>query len=343
MKQNLDTKKPDNKGLIDRFGRNISYLRLSVTDRCDLRCRYCMAEHMTFLPKVEVLTLEEMLTLCDAFIARGVRRIRLTGGEPLVRKDILWLIRALGDRVKADHLDEITLTTNGTQLPKMAQDLFDASVRRLNISMDTLDRDTFNAITRRNSFDQVHDGINAALGAGLKVKINTVALRGKNDREIKDILAWCIDKGLDLSLIETMPLGQIDDAREDNYLPLTEVISMLKANYELIPSTYRTGGPARYYDVKGTQSRLGLITPLTNNFCDGCNRVRVTCTGRIYMCLGQSDHVDLMAALRSDNTEAELNRLLGTAMAEKPYGHDFAMKDGKMTGTVGRHMSMTGG
>jgi cyclic pyranopterin phosphate synthase len=302
-----------------------------------------MSENMTFLPKAEVLTLEEMLTLCDAFIDRGVKRIRLTGGEPLVRKDILWLFNHLGERIKDDRLDEITVTTNGTQLPHMAHDLYKAGVRRINISLDTLKRDAFAEITRRDSLPKVMSGIDAALDAGLRVKINTVALRGKNEDEIADILAWCIDKGLDLTLIETMPLGNVDDTREDNYLPLTTVMDGLQGNFDLLPNTHRTGGPARYYSIKGSDNRLGLITPLTNNFCDGCNRVRVTCTGRIYMCLGQSNHVDLREAIRSGNNEEELNKLLGTAMIDKPYGHDFAMKDGKMTGTVGRHMSMTGG
>ncbi|WP_255938382.1 GTP 3',8-cyclase MoaA [Kordiimonas sp. SCSIO 12610] len=330
-------------GLKDTFGRQISYLRLSVTDRCDLRCRYCMAENMVFLPKAEVLTLEEMLTLCDAFIDRGVRRIRLTGGEPLVRKDIIWLFNQLGKRLETSHLDEITVTTNGTQLPDMARDLYAAGVRRINVSLDTLKRDAFAEITRRDSLPKVMEGIDAALDAGLKVKINTVALKNKNEHEIGDILSWCHSKGIDLTLIETMPLGSVADAREDNYLPLTSVMDGLKHDFDLVPSTHRTGGPARYYSIKGTESKLGLITPLTNNFCDGCNRVRVTCTGRIYMCLGQSDHVDLREAIRSGNAEQELTRLLGKAMKDKPYGHDFAMKDGKMIGTVGRHMSMTGG
>ncbi len=329
--------------LTDTFGRQISYLRLSVTDRCDLRCHYCMAENMIFLPKAEVLSLEEMLMLCNAFIDRGVRRIRLTGGEPLVRKDIIWLFEQLGKQINSKRIDEVTVTTNGTQLSKMATDLYNAGVRRVNISLDTLKRDAFAEITRRDSLSKVMEGIDAALSAGLKVKINTVALKNKNEHEISDILNWCITKGLDLTLIETMPLGNIDSAREDSYLPLTGVIDNLKTDFTLTPNTHRTGGPARYYSIENSASKLGVITPLTNNFCDGCNRVRVTCTGRIYMCLGQSNHVDLREAIRSTNPEAELNKLLGNAMQEKPYGHDFAMKDGKMTGTVGRHMSMTGG
>lgn len=330
-------------GLQDQFGRTITYLRLSVTDRCDLRCTYCMAEKMTFLPKQEVLTLEEMLALSEAFIARGVRRIRLTGGEPLVRKNILWLIRKLGEKIDQGSLDELTLTTNGTQLPHMAPDLYAAGVRRINISLDTLDPEKFKQISRRDSLGHVMDGIEAALKAGLKVKINTVAMRGFNETDMPALLAWAISKNCDLTLIETMPLGDIAVSREDTYLPLTEVKAALDNSFDLIPSVHRTGGPARYYDIGTTGRKLGLITPLTNNFCDGCNRVRVTCTGRIYMCLGQDDHVDLRAALRSDDPDGRLTDALNRAMGAKPRGHDFAMIDGKMAGTVNRHMSQTGG
>lgn len=329
--------------LEDQFGRKITYLRLSVTDRCDLRCTYCMAEKMVFLPKHEVLTLEEMLTLSEAFIARGIRRIRLTGGEPLVRKNILWLIQKLGEKIETGALDEVTLTTNGTQLPKMAHDLHAAGIRRINISLDTLDADKFRQISRRDSFGDVMNGINAALDAGLKVKINTVAMRGFNDTDIPDLLNWAVSKGCDLTLIETMPLGDIAGAREDTYLPLTEVKSALDNQFDLIPSIHRTGGPARYYDIGGSDRKLGLITPLTNNFCEGCNRVRVTCTGRIYMCLGQDDHVDLRAALRSASPDKMLADALNHAMGIKPRGHDFALIDGKMAGKVQRHMSQTGG
>jgi cyclic pyranopterin phosphate synthase len=329
--------------LRDTFGRSITYLRLSVTDRCDLRCRYCMAENMIFLPKADVLTLEELYDLSGAFIDRGVRRIRLTGGEPLVRKGILWLVNRLGEDVARGRLDEVTLTTNGTQLPHMAEDLYRAGVRRINVSLDTLDPALFEEISRRNKLSVVQEGIRAAREAGLSVKINTVALKGQNEAEIPEIFDWCLSNGLDLTLIETMPLGDIDDAREDSYLPLTALLPALQSRWTLTPSGHRTGGPARYYSVAGHSNRLGLITPLTGNFCDGCNRVRVTCTGRIYMCLGQDDHVDLRAALRSENPDQALEQALGTAMGLKPKGHDFAMQDGTMVGTVGRHMSQTGG
>ena len=329
--------------LIDTFGRDVTYLRLSVTDRCDLRCTYCMAEDMTFLPKRDVLSLEELYALSKAFMERGVRRIRLTGGEPLVRKGILWLVEALGRDISRGHLDEVTLTTNGTQLPHMAAELYAAGVRRINVSLDTLDPDLFEKISRRNRLDRVLEGIRAAQSAGLHVKINAVALKGLNATEIPAVFDWCQREGLDLTLIETMPLGDIDGAREDHYLPLTELLPTLEARHRLQPSRYTTGGPARYFDVEGSQSRLGLITPLTGNFCDGCNRVRVTCTGRIYMCLGQDDHVDLREALRSENPEAALDKALGTAMGRKPKGHDFAVEAGTMVGKVGRHMSQTGG
>jgi cyclic pyranopterin phosphate synthase len=330
--------------LMDPFGRKITYLRLSVTDRCDLRCRYCMAEYMIFLPKPEVLTLEEMLVLSRAFMERGVRRVRLTGGEPLVRKNILWLIDALGQEVKRGNLDEITLTTNGTQLAAMASDLWAAGVKRINVSLDTLRHDKFSEITRRDRLDDVLAGIRTARDAGIKIKINTVALKGKNDAEIVDILDWCVSEGLDLTLIETMPLGDVADAREDHYLPLGTVLAQLCQTHELTPSSHRTGGPARYYDIGETGRKLGFITPLTGNFCDGCNRVRVTCTGRIYMCLGQDDHVDLRAALRSDNPQGMLHAALDKAIGGKPRGHDFAMaEDGRMVGKVERHMSHTGG
>lgn len=302
-----------------------------------------MAEDMVFLPKSDVLTLEEMLELSEAFMARGVRRIRLTGGEPLVRKNILWLVRALGSHVDNGLLDEVTLTTNGTQLPHMAADLYAAGVRRINVSLDTLDEDQFKAISRRDKLDTVLAGIKAAKAAGLSVKINTVAMRHFNDHEIPDLVDWATGQGLDITLIETMPLGDVEGGRENSYLPLTEVKTTLDQRFDIEPSGYRTGGPARYFSVAGRQARLGLITPLTNNFCDGCNRVRVTCTGRIYMCLGQDDHIDLRAALRSPQKHTVLDTALDKAMGLKPRGHDFAMSDGKMVGKVNRHMSQTGG
>lgn len=331
------------RGLVDSFGRKITYLRLSVTDRCDLRCTYCMAEDMVFLSKSHVLSLEEMLELSEAFMARGVRKIRLTGGEPLVRKDIIWLIRALGQHVADGNLDEVTLTTNGTQLAHMAKDLYDAGVRRINVSLDTLDADRFKEISRRDRLEQVLAGIEAAKAVGLKVKINTVAINNFNEVEIPELIDWARRNGFDITLIETMPLGDVAGEREDSYLPLTKVKADLDQRFKLTPSVHRTGGPARYFTINNGDTKLGLITPLTNNFCDGCNRVRVTCTGRIYMCLGQDDHIDLMAALRSDDKSRNLNAALDRAMGQKPQGHDFAMSDGKMIGKVNRHMSHTGG
>jgi cyclic pyranopterin phosphate synthase len=302
-----------------------------------------MAEKMTFLPKNDVLSLEEMLTLSRAFIRRGVRRIRLTGGEPLVRKGILWLIQQLGEEISEGNLDEVTLTSNGTQLPHMAEDLFKAGVRRINVSLDTLDPQKFEDITRRSKLETVLEGIKAAQAAGLKVKLNTVAMRGKNEHELVDLLDWALATELDLTFIETMPLGDVENTRENDYLPLTEVLPRIQEKYTLEPSSTRTGGPARYFSIAGNQQKLGMITPLTNNFCDGCNRVRVTCTGRIYMCLGQDDHVDLRAALRSEAPDEQLATCLDKAMGLKPQGHDFAMSNGKMIGKVGRHMSQTGG
>ena len=331
------------KVLQDTFGRKITYLRLSVTDRCDLRCTYCMAENMSFLPKSEVLSLEEMLSLSRIFMERGVRRIRLSGGEPLVRKNIIWLFEHLGAEISAGNLDELTLTTNGTQLRQMAKPLYDAGVRRINISLDTLDPVLFKKITRRDQLSIVLDGIEAALSAGLAVKINTVAVKGINDAEIASLLQWTQNKGLDLTLIETMPLGTVSDAREDTYMPLSVVKDQLDQQFTLAPSAYRTGGPARYFTVNGGTNKLGLITPLTNNFCDGCNRMRVTCTGRIYMCLGQDNHVDLRTALRSDTPTESLNACIDKALGEKPRRHDFAMTDGKMQGKISRPMSQTGG
>ena len=302
-----------------------------------------MAEDMVFLPKSDVLTLEELYELSMAFIARGVRRIRLTGGEPLVRKNIMWLITALGNQVRQNLLDEVTLTTNGTQLPGMATDLYEAGVRRINVSLDTLSAENFKAISRRDKLETVLDGIKAAKNAGLQVKINTVAMRNFNEDEIPELVDWAAGEGFDLTLIETMPLGDVQGGRDSSYLPLTAVKSQLDQRFTLNPSDHRTGGPARYFTVDNTASRLGLITPLTNNFCDGCNRVRVTCTGRIYMCLGQDDHIDLRAALRSDNKSENLNEYLDQAMGLKPKGHDFAVSDGEMIGKVNRHMSQTGG
>ncbi len=329
--------------LIDSFGREITYLRMSVTDRCDLRCTYCMAEQMTFLPRKELLTLEELEHVAEAFIARGVRKIRLTGGEPLVRRNVMSLVRALGDHVKAGALDEITLTTNGTLLSKYAQELVDCGVKRINVSLDTLKPDIFAQLSRRNMLPQVLRGIEAARQAGLKVKINTVALKGVNETEIPDMVRWCHDQGMDMTLIEVMPMGEIEADRYDQYLPLSAVRDALEASYTLQDTAIRTGGPSRYARVQETGGLLGFITPLTNNFCAGCNRLRVTCTGQIYMCLGQSDRVDLREALRGEKPEEALQAALDQAMIRKPEKHDFGIAASGVTGVMPRHMSVTGG
>lgn len=325
--------------LVDPFGRRITYLRISVTDRCDLRCRYCMAEDMTFLPKGELLTLEELERVAAAFIARGVRKIRITGGEPLVRRDVMTLIRNLGRRLD-DGLEELTLTTNGTQLARFAPALAEAGVRRINVSLDSLHPDRFREITRRGDLDLVLQGIHAARAAGLAIKINMVALRGVNDDEFDRMIAWCGDHGFDLTLIETMPMGDTGIDRNDQYLPLSLVRSELAARWTLTPSTHRTGGPARYVTVAETGRRLGFITPLSHNFCESCNRVRLTCTGTLYMCLGQNDAADLRAVLRSGG---DLDAALDAAIARKPEGHDFVINRRRTAPAVARHMSVTGG
>ena len=329
--------------LRDSFGRDITYLRLSVTDRCDLRCNYCMAENMTFLPRKDLLTLEELDRLAASFIDRGVRTIRLTGGEPLVRRGLMDLIKDMSRHLKTGALDEITLTTNATQLTKYADDLARAGVKRLNVSLDTRDPETFAKLTRRDALVSVLGGIDAALDAGLKIKINTVALKGTNAAEIPDLMRWAHSKAMDMTLIEVMPMGEIDENRVDQYLPLTEIRDALDAEFTLSETPYRTGGPSRYVRVKETGGLLGFITPLTNNFCAGCNRVRVTCTGQIYMCLGQSDSVDLRAAMRGPNPDAALNKALDLAMINKPEKHDFGISKHGMAGTMPRHMSVTGG
>ncbi len=323
--------------MIDGFGRRISYVRLSVTDRCDLRCRYCMAEQMTFLPRADILSIEELIALADLFIARGVTRIRLTGGEPLVRRGIDTLVARLGERI-GRGLDELTLTTNGTQLARCAPLLAGAGVRRVNVSLDSRKADRFRYITRRGDLAQVLDGIAAASAAGLRIKINMVALKGVNDDEIADMLAWCADQGHDLTLIETMPLGQVEDDRSDCYLPLTGVKRALDARVQLIPTLSRTGGPARYWEVAGTGVRLGLITPLTDNFCTGCNRIRVAATGTVYGCLGHDQKVELREVLRAGGAQA-VSDALDRLLAGKPKGHDFHIA----TPAVARHMSVTGG
>ncbi|QDZ07664.1 GTP 3',8-cyclase MoaA [Sphingomonas panacisoli] len=326
--------------LIDRHGRTISYLRVSVTDRCDLRCRYCMAEQMTFLPKSALLGLEEIAIVAERFIARGVTKIRLSGGEPLVRRDVIDLARRLGRHI-GHGLDELTMTTNGTRLADHAGALHDAGVRRINVSLDSRDPDRFRYITRHGDVARVLDGIAAAKTVGLAVKINMVALRGLNAQEIAPMLAWCVEQGHDLSLIETMPLGAIDEDRTDRFLPLTDVFAELSETFDLTRDTHSSGGPARYWLVGASRTRLGLISPLTANFCDGCNRVRLTTEGHLYSCLGHDDRVDLKAALRSGGV-AGLDAAIDEAIAIKPARHNFRIAAGAAP-AVARHMSVTGG
>lgn len=328
--------------LVDQFQRRITYLRLSVTDRCDLRCTYCMPERQVFLPRKDVLSLEELHDLALGFIARGITKIRLTGGEPLVRRDMLELVQALG-RQLGQGLDELTLTTNGTRLAEFAGPLRDAGVRRINVSLDTRDRSCFERLARRDSLPQVLEGIAAARDAGLKVKINTVALKGINEGELPDLIAWAHGEGHEITLIEVMPLGEIEEDRFDHYLPLLAVQEALATRWTLTPSNHRSGGPARYFDVAETGGRLGLITPLTNNFCEGCNRIRVTATGQLYPCLGGTEMVDLRGAMRSDDPQAELAKALDVAMRIKPARHHFAIDAPGGSPALARHMSMTGG
>lgn len=328
--------------LIDQFARRISYLRLSVTDRCDLRCAYCMPERQTFLPKAEVLTLEELHKLSLGFIDRGITKLRLTGGEPLVRRDMIELVKALGRKV-GDGLDELTLTTNATRLADYADEIAAAGVKRINVSLDTLDRETFAKLTRRDSLPQVLEGIAAAREAGLKVKLNTVALKGVNEHEIPDLIAWAHGQAMELTLIEVMPLGEVEEDRFDHYLPLSTVREDLEERWTLNPSDHRTGGPARYFDVAETGGRIGLITPLTNNFCDGCNRIRVTATGQLYPCLGGREQIDLRGALRSADPDAAVAEALDQAMKIKPLRHNFQISGPGGAPALARHMSMTGG
>jgi GTP 3',8-cyclase len=329
--------------MIDPFGRVVTYLRVSVTDRCDLRCVYCMSEHMTFLPKRDLLTLEELNRLCSVFIAKGVRKLRITGGEPLVRKNILWLFEALSRHLSSGALDELTLTTNGTQLAKYAQRLREIGVARVNISLDTLRPDRFRAITRWGDMAQVIGGIEAAERADLKVKLNAVALKGVNEDEIEDLVHFAHGRGADLTLIETMPLGEIDANRTDQYLPLSIVRARLMDRFTLVDIPYRTGGPARYVTVKETGGRIGFITPMTHNFCESCNRVRLTCTGTLYMCLGQEDAADLRAPLRSSADDTVIASAIDAAIDRKPKGHDFIIDRRTKRPAVARHMSVTGG
>ena len=335
--------------LIDPFARKVEYLRVSVTDRCDYRCLYCMSEDMTFLPKKDLLSFEELDRICSAFIARGVRKLRLTGGEPLVRKDILSFIQHLGRHLKSGQLDELTLTTNGSQLSKMAAPLYEAGVRRINVSLDTLNPQKFKEITRLGIFDQVLQGLQAAKAAGLKIKINMVALKGFNIAEVPAMMQWCAEEGFDLTFIEVMPLGELGTIeRSDQFYALEQLREDLRRFVTLEPLSYKTSGPARYFQVKETGQRLGFITPLTHNFCESCNRVRLTCTGMLYLCLGQEDHADLRKVLRDHEGHSEqqamtaLQQAITEAIARKPKGHDFIIERGQAP-AVSRHMSTTGG
>lgn len=328
--------------MIDPFGRKISYLRVSVTDRCDFRCVYCMSEHMTFLPKAELLTLEELDRLCGAFVAKGVDRLRITGGEPLVRRDVMRLFESLGARL-GHGLNELTLTTNGSQLAKFAEPLARAGVKRVNVSLDTRDPAKFREITRWGDLSKVLAGIDAALAAGLAVKINTVALKDVNDAEIPSMLEWAHGLGMDMTLIEVMPMGEIDGDRVAQYMPLSLMRAQLEERYTLEESAHRTGGPARYVRVRETGGRLGFITPLTHNFCESCNRVRLTCTGTLYMCLGQEDAADLRGPLRTSGDNDVLNTAIDEAISRKPKGHDFIIDRRHDRPSVSRVMSLTGG
>jgi cyclic pyranopterin phosphate synthase len=330
-------------GMIDPFGRAISYLRVSVTDRCDFRCTYCMAEDMAFLPKRDLLTLEELDRLCTVFIEKGVRKLRLTGGEPLVRKNVMHLVRDLSRHLKSGALDELTLTTNGSQLSRFAGELADCGVRRINVSLDTLDPEKFRTITRWGNLEKVLQGIEAAERASLKVKLNAVALKDFNDREIPELLRWAHGRGMDLTVIETMPMGEIDADRTDQYLPLSLLRAELEREFTLTDIPYKTGGPARYVEVKETGGRLGFITPMTHNFCESCNRVRLTCTGTLYMCLGQDDAADLRAPLRQSEGNELVSAAIDEAIGSKPKGHDFVIDRNTRRPAVARHMSVTGG
>jgi len=333
----------DKAPMIDPFGRAVTYLRVSVTDRCDFRCTYCMAENMTFLPKKDLLTLEELNRLCSAFIAKGVRKLRLTGGEPLVRKNIMFLVRELGRHIEAGALDELTLTTNGSQLARHAEELYDCGVRRINVSLDTLDPAKFKTITRWGDFQKVMEGIDAAQKAGLKIKLNAVALKDFNEFEIPEMIRFAHGRGMDLTVIETMPMGEIDEDRTDQYLPLSKLRADLEEQFTLMDIPYKTGGPARYVEVKETGGHLGFITPMTHNFCESCNRVRLTCTGTLYMCLGQNDAADLRTALRASENDDYLSAAIDEAIGRKPKGHDFIIDRTHKKPAVARHMSVTGG
>jgi cyclic pyranopterin phosphate synthase len=336
-------KNEQGQAMIDPFGRKITYLRVSVTDHCDFRCTYCMGDQVTFLPKAEVLTLEEIDRLCSAFVSRGVRKLRITGGEPLVRRNIISLFRSLGRHLDSGALDEIVLTTNGSQLERLAQGLFASGLRRINVSLDTLDAAKFLAITRRGKLDRVLAGLAAAKAAGLKVKVNTVALKGVNEDEADDLVAWCGHQGFDLTFIETMPLGDIGGDRTEQYMPVTEIRRRLEQNWSLSDISDNTGGPSRYVRVAETGQRLGFITPMSRHFCDTCNRVRLTCTGILYMCLGKNDSFDLRSPLRTSESDGPLLAAIDEAISRKPKGHDFTIEPGNGHPTMARHMNVTGG
>jgi GTP 3',8-cyclase len=329
--------------MVDPFGRAITYLRVSVTDRCDFRCVYCMAENMTFLPKADLLSLEELDRLCSAFIVKGVRKLRLTGGEPLVRRGIMTLIRALSRHLSEGTLDELTITTNGSQLARYSDELAACGLKRINVSLDTLDPDKFRVITRWGELDKVKGGIDAAQRAGLRVKINAVALKGVNEDELPRLVEWAHESGMDLTIIEVMPLGDVGEQRLDQYLPLSMVRARLSERFTLEDVDYRTGGPARYVNVKETGGRLGFITPLTHNFCESCNRVRLTCTGTLFMCLGQEDAADLRGPLRASEGNELVYAAIDEAILRKPKGHDFIIDRRHKRPAVARHMSVTGG
>ncbi|MEY3526662.1 MAG: cyclic pyranopterin monophosphate synthase [Pseudomonadota bacterium] len=329
--------------MIDPFGRSISYLRVSVTDRCDFRCVYCMSENMSFLPKQDLLTLEELDRLCTVFVDKGVQKLRITGGEPLVRRDIMTLFRSLSRHLVSGRLEELTLTTNGSQLGKYASELADCGIRRINVSLDTLDAAKFRKITRWGDLDKVLAGIDAAQAAGIAVKLNAVALKGVNEDEVEDMIRWSHDRGIDITFIEVMPMGDIEPDRFDQYWPLSQLRARLLDQFTLDDIDYRTGGPARYVRVRETGGRIGFITPMTHNFCESCNRVRITCTGTLYMCLGQDDAADLRSPLRASATNDVLSRAIDAAILRKPKGHDFVIERTTQRPAVARHMSVTGG
>ena len=328
--------------LIDPFKRKISYVRVSVTDRCDFRCTYCMSENMEFLPKRDVLSLEELDRLCSTFIDLGVKKLRITGGEPLVRKNIMQLFSNLGKKL-GQGLEELTLTTNGSQLDRYAKDLFENGVRRINVSLDSLEKNKFKKITRIGDLDKVINGIMVAKKAGLKIKINAVALKGINDNEILNLVNWCGENKFSLTFIEVMPMGEIGEKRSDQYMPLTEVKSLIQTKYSLTEDSLRTGGPARYVHCHETDQKIGFITPHTHNFCELCNRVRITCTGEMYMCLGQQDKADLKTPLRKSENDQLLKDVIYEAISRKPKGHDFVVERKENEQFVPRHMNVTGG